>query len=551
MGKFLLPALAAVAGCLLLSTPAAATINWTGAGTGNLWQTEENWQNDTVPGPGNTAIFGQSSPNAAQTIDLDGQQITTRLSLNNTGNRTYLVQGGTLELRHVPGLDPLIGWSNFANRQVVTFDADLLLSRDDETENAVLRFTGGNADTAFVMNGDILGSTGTGFGTRTMNYGSSTSLVMNGANLLTAVVWSAGEIVAANQAALGQGSVQVAGGSQTTLSLRTDVSLGTNASGQSWVSNQNTHLRISEETPGGDVDRVLTAPGRLIQTGSGGKLTFVDNVNSSANLILRLTESGGGAHNVNIELNDTAIVRFDQDGAKTYAGELTGGGRVEFTGGGTTTFNSAHGSTGSFVIENDSTLALTLDGSISDAANIHFDSGSTLSLAGITASSYTFSSGQLLSGSGSVVSGGKDLALNGSVSPGNSPGTLTFDLGGAALSLGADLELFFDLGSSSDQIVLQNGDLDIGVGTLDFSSFSFIAGPGFDEGIYTLFSGADSLTGTLGTNLSGQINGFTGILGLDGNDVILTVIPEPGTLVFLVLAVSGWVIFRSRSVRRA
>jgi len=119
--------------------------------------------------------------------------------------------------------------------------------------------------------------------------------------------------------------------------------------------------------------------------------------------------------------------------------------------------------------------------------------------------------------------------------------------------------LRFDLGANTtagttyDQINLTSGTLLIG-NSLKFSDFSFTTShAGFDEGVYTLFSltGTAALSGSLNTDqslLSGIVgtSGLTGTLGLAGNDIILTVIPEPRASLLLLGAVVLWFVTRRR-----
>jgi len=95
----------------------------------------------------------------------------------------------------------------------------------------------------------------------------------------------------------------------------------------------------------------------------------------------------------------------------------------------------------------------------------------------------TMRSGTALSGSG-VITGTAVLESGAALAPGNNIGTLTI---GGNLSLGNAVNLIFDLGTSSDQVVV-NGVAFVS-GNLYVS-----AAAGFGPGIYTLFSSASSLS---------------------------------------------------------
>ena len=77
-------------------------------------------------------------------------------------------------------------------------------------------------------------------------------------------------------------------------------------------------------------------------------------------------------------------------------------------------------------------------------------------------------------------------------------------------------------------------------GGQSFSSFNFTPLSGFGQGTYTLIH-AGGRTGSLSSsNLSGAIgSGYSGTLSVVGNDLVLTVVPEPGTLALLIAAGAG------------
>lgn len=113
-----------------------------------------------------------------------------------------------------------------------------------------------------------------------------------------------------------------------------------------------------------------------------------------------------------------------------------------------------------------------------------------------------------------------------------------------------ELETFF----GNDQVVLTGGPLKIGTDVLGFDDFEFTSLAGFEEGTYKLFDGDTAIVGTLdAANLSGVLApGFTGILGFgdNGNDLLLTVVPEPGSATMLLAGVAsllGLSRFRRRS----
>jgi len=117
----------------------------------------------------------------------------------------------------------------------------------------------------------------------------------------------------------------------------------------------------------------------------------------------------------------------------------------------------------------------------------------------------------------------------GHLAPGNSPGTLVLT-GSLSLMPGAvmDYELATPLGS--DEVLMPTGLLVLS--GQQFSDFNFTPLAGFGSGTYTLID-AGTIFGSLGQSTSGTINGLSASLAVQGNDLVLNVVPEPPTLVLL------------------
>ena len=171
---------------------------------------------------------------------------------------------------------------------------------------------------------------------------------------------------------------------------------------------------------------------------------------------------------------------------------------------------------------------------------------STISAASYTLNAETTPGGvgkQTLSGAGTVVATGKTLTILGTLAPGNSAGQLTMD--GGTLDISNATSLDFELGTLSDSLLLINS-ANLTIGTLNFEDFQFTALSGFGAGEYILMSGWNSLSGSLGTT-TGLISGLDSTLSIDGNSLLLTVVPEPGTALLLSLGMTFLVIFRRRA----
>ncbi|MBM3860783.1 MAG: PEP-CTERM sorting domain-containing protein [Verrucomicrobia bacterium] len=165
--------------------------------------------------------------------------------------------------------------------------------------------------------------------------------------------------------------------------------------------------------------------------------------------------------------------------------------------------------------------------------------GGTLSVNGaISNSAVTVRSGGTFGGNGFVA----NLTINaGGLSPGNSAGTLTV----GDLTLTNNPTLIFDLGTASDMVIVTQLKW---TGLMETNWFILRDAGGLTENIYTLFQ-ATTLNGALGagtnfTNIAGT--GRYGSLFIEGNDIKLTVIPEPGSAMLVGAGLLLMVLLRRR-----
>ena len=113
------------------------------------------------------------------------------------------------------------------------------------------------------------------------------------------------------------------------------------------------------------------------------------------------------------------------------------------------------------------------------------------------------------------------------------------------LAFGASMDYDLDTVSSSDEIFMRSGLLKLN--GQQFSDFDFTPLSGFGVGTYTLIE-AGSISGKLGNDTAGTIENLPAYLSVSGNDLVLNVVPEPGTA--MLLAVSGLLGFAAWLRRR-
>jgi autotransporter-associated beta strand protein len=199
------------------------------------------------------------------------------------------------------------------------------------------------------------------------------------------------------------------------------------------------------------------------------------------------------------------------------------------------------------------TLTLGANGSFANSSTITVASGGRLNLEGKFTSGFTFGSGQTLAGAGLVAlpTVGPGVSLAGFLAPGTvTAGTLafegagTFNITSAITSQTGRLQFGLAAPGVSDRVTVASGTLTIGSGLLNFDDFAFTNLGGLNQGTYTLFSAA-TLSGSLGTSLSGSISGgYTGTLQTSGNTIQLVVVPEPAGIALAGIGVAAAALVR-------
>ena len=150
----------------------------------------------------------------------------------------------------------------------------------------------------------------------------------------------------------------------------------------------------------------------------------------------------------------------------------------------------------------------------------------------------TVNSGGMLGGSGSLTS--VTVASGGSLSPGAAPAAMNVS-GSLSLLSGAKMDYALDTPTDSDEVYMPSGPLVLS--GQQFADFNFTPLGGFGQGTYTLIDTNSVPIGSLGTSNSGTIDGMPAYIAVQGDDVVLTVVPEPSTLVMLCIGgvvLLGW-----------
>ncbi|MEM0896397.1 MAG: autotransporter-associated beta strand repeat-containing protein [Verrucomicrobiota bacterium] len=133
--------------------------------------------------------------------------------------------------------------------------------------------------------------------------------------------------------------------------------------------------------------------------------------------------------------------------------------------------------------------------------------------------------GGILGGTGTI-SGSVNVNAGGSLSPGTSPGTLTFgdtaDITGIG-DVSSTLYLELDALASTSDLLAVTGGLNIGSGVLGVSDLSITDLGGMEGGTYTIVT-SGGITGTLdGADTTGTVGSFDVTLQINGNNLELAV----------------------------
>ncbi|PTX99198.1 hypothetical protein DB345_02155 [Spartobacteria bacterium LR76] len=496
------------------------TYTWSGGGADQLWSNSANWSGGTAPagasGSTDAIVLGLTTGATAPVVDAHSPWYLQTLSfLSGAGNVT--LTGNDLNFTSTTVVSTTVINANVAGtfshsiaNNITLANWNVIRSGTQSGGNLTLtgNITSGSGSNTIVFRGVGNASSVTG-----VIGGSSTSKV--NVQKFDSGTWTFSN--ASNRIAS-----FIAGGGKTVIG-------GNNALGDGVV------LSIGNTSGIGNIQVDLNGYSQRL-----GGLTGVTNDNASNREIVT---------NSSATLSTLTYERTTATGNQTFGGQITGNIALVKRGSNTLTLTAdgIHANSGENTYTGSTTIAegtLLLSGGavLSNTSAITVDSGAVFDVSQTT-SGFTVKATQSIGGAGKVLSTSKTLTLNGALKP---SGTLTVD--GGALALGSSATFTFTLGTTSDSILLTNGaTLALGSGTLGFSDFAFTTGAGFASGTYVLISGASSLTGSLdAANLTGSLGSYTGTLAIDGSNLVLNVVPEPGSTALVALGSLLVIVIRRR-----
>ena len=271
-----------------------------------------------------------------------------------------------------------------------------------------------------------------------------------------------------------------------------------------------------------------------LQLGNSNVIPSASNVTIASSATLDLNGknnainglSGAGTVTNTASSTSSTFIVGSANGSATFSGSIQdGAGTIAVTknGTGTQTLSGANTFSGVTTVGGG---VLIVSGSISGTASV--DVKSTATLAG-SGSITTSNSGGVVLENGAFLAPTQESTLSLILGA----GTGTLDLSAISGKDAGSLLFAIDPQAISSKVSV-TGTLNIG-GSLDFNDFNFTQLSSFSPGPqqFTLFHSDHAITGSLGANFIGSINGIASNLAISGDDVVLQVVPEPNALSML------------------
>ncbi len=388
-------------------------------------------------------------------------------------------------------------------------------------------------------NSKTIGNTAVGSGSATfagqISLGTNVQTIANAAGLL---VFS-GNVDFQNPSGTTPRTISVSGSGNTTFSgnftnASTGISVLTKTnSGTLTLSGSNAN-RVLYNLGGGTLS-ISSANAIGIPTGVAypDKFNFTDNATLSVTNSFTLGRDASGSDFAGFRINGGSTATFQVLASSTFTVDgpiidipSTGSGSLAKTGAGTLVLQQSNTFSGSTIVSV-GTLALAGAGTLSGSTNISVAAGATLDASARTDGTLTVGAAQTLAGFGTVVG---TVTNNGTIAPGGSIGTLTFDssptLNGTML-----MEINSTNAQTSDLLAISGAALTYG-GTLTVTN----EGPALSGGqVFTLFNATSYGGAFTSLNLpslpvvSPALNWWTGSLTNNGTLAINSA-PIPGAM---------------------
>lgn len=464
----------------------------------------------TFTAPGSALDISEGGfVSSGNTLSLSSGIISTRLTI---GGADWAVQNGSNQFVAYTGYTAL---PTSGGSTSVQYDITSSTTAVGNLATANLKIAPGSAGQSLDLAGFNLNTSGGGL----LFTGAHDFEINTGAgNVNTRIwqVWGTGDLTvngtiapAANNAIdkYGIGKLVIDGNVTTTSTTPLVINAGS--------VQVNSNAAIGTESTGGAVS---LRGGTLIADTSGGSFGLYNGTAGTNNRNIVLHQNGGGLNVIGGNTLTIAGVISTQAGVAVsplVVGSATSNGRVELTG--------ANEYSGGTYVNGGTLLLNNSSGSATGTGSVNVSSGGTLGGAGS------------MSGA---------LFASGSIAPGNSIGTL--NVGTTTWNSGDNWVFELGAGNTSDMLNI-TGDFLRGSG----SSFVFDFAGGTDLGTFTLvqWTGTTSFSFPTDFSITNLGGGNTGEFAFSGNQLQLTVIPEPSTWALLIGSLVLLIVIRRRRIR--